>query len=142
MTKAALSVFGLGYVGCVSAACFASRGHSVVGVDANPKKTQFLRAGKAPVVEEQIGELTAEATRSGRLTVSDDAVQAVLDTDVTIVCVGTPSGAGGGLSTIYLERVTEQIGAALRGKPGWHVVVYRSTMIPGTCSDVDIQPRA
>jgi GDP-mannose 6-dehydrogenase len=131
-----LSIFGLGYVGCVSAACLASRGHSVIGVDVNPQKKQLLREGKAPVVEEEVGELTAEMVECGRLTVSDDAVEAVLDTDVTIVCVGTPSGPGGGLSTTYLERATQQIGAALKRKSGWHLVVYRSTMIPGTCEDL------
>jgi GDP-mannose 6-dehydrogenase len=137
--KPALSIFGLGYVGCVSAACLASRGHSVVGVDANPRKTQLLRAGKAPVVEERICELIAEVVESGRLTVSDDAVQAVIDTEVTIVCVGTPSGPGGALATVYLERATQQIGAALKRKSGWHVVVYRSTMVPGTCEGL-LQP--
>ncbi|MFE3290960.1 nucleotide sugar dehydrogenase [Rhodococcus sp. NPDC059234] len=134
--KAALSIFGLGYVGCVSAACLASRGHSVVGVDVNPAKTGFLREGRAPVVEERIGDLIAEVVEAGRLTVSDDPTLAVLNTDVTIVCVGTPSAPGGGLSTHYLERATDDIGAALAVKSGFHVVVYRSTMVPGTCADV------
>ncbi|NMN96668.1 nucleotide sugar dehydrogenase [Antrihabitans stalactiti] len=131
-----LSVFGLGYVGCVSAACFASRGHQVVGVDVNAQKVEFLRQGKAPVVEERIGELTAEVVESGQLTVSDDAASAVLATDISIVCVGTPSAPGGGLSTVYLERASEEIGTALANKDGWHVVVYRSTMVPGTCESI------
>ncbi|WP_299570203.1 nucleotide sugar dehydrogenase [uncultured Williamsia sp.] len=133
---AVLSVFGLGYVGCVSAACFAARGHKVIGVDVNPSKTRFLREGKAPVVEERIGELTAGVVASGMLDVDDDARRAVRESDITIVCVGTPSGAGGGLSTVHLRSATEEIGAALREKDGWHVVVYRSTMVPGTCEDV------
>lgn len=128
-----LSIFGLGYVGCVSAACFAARGHRIIGVDTNPQKTAFLRSGKSPVVEERIGDLTAEQVASGRLTVSDDPARAVLDSDITIVCVGTPSAPNGALSTEYLERATEQIATALATKDGWHVVVYRSTMIPGTC---------
>ena len=128
-----LSIFGLGDVGCVSAACFAARGHTVIGLDANPQKTEFLAAGKAPVVEERIGELTAEQVASGRLTVSSDPTQAVRDSDLTIVCVGTPSAPNGSLSTEYLERATEQIGAALAGKDGWHVVVRRSTIVPETC---------
>ncbi|MGZ8177328.1 nucleotide sugar dehydrogenase [Williamsia sp. SKLECPSW1] len=133
---AVLSVFGLGYVGCVSAACFAARGHRVIGVDVNPSKTQFLREGRAPVIEERIGELTAGVVESGMLGVADDARQAVLDSDITIVCVGTPSGSGGGLSTVHLQGASEEIGAALRDKDDWHVVVYRSTMVPGTCEDL------
>ncbi|MGH3794621.1 MAG: nucleotide sugar dehydrogenase [Pseudonocardiaceae bacterium] len=133
-----LSIFGLGYVGCVSAACFASRGHRVIGVDPNPQKTGLLRDGIAPIVEERIGELTARVLASGLLSVQDDPVAAVHDTDVTLVCVGTPSAPNGELSTGYLERATEEIGRALATKKPatgktWHVVVYRSTMIPGTC---------
>lgn len=131
-----LSIFGLGYVGCVSAACLASRGHRVIGVDVNPLKTEVVRRGLAPVVEEEIGDVTARAVESGNLTVSDDPGQAVLDSDVTMVCVGTPSRPGGGISTAFLARATEQIGAALARKAGWHVVVYRSTMVPGTCDEI------
>ncbi|WP_231869004.1 nucleotide sugar dehydrogenase [Rhodococcus opacus] len=134
--QVSLSIFGLGYVGCISAACLASRGHSVIGVDSNPLKTECLRRGDAPVVEERIGELIAEGVSSGRLTVTEDPAQAVHDTDVTIVCVGTPSTHGGGLSTQYLERATEQIGSALARKNGRHTVVYRSTMVPGTCENL------
>ncbi len=132
----AVSVFGLGYVGCVSAACLASRGHRVVGVDVNRQKLDDLRQGSAPVVEERIGELTAEVVKAGTLTVTEDAHAAVTNTYISLVCVGTPSGAGGGLSTKYLEQVTAQIGAALSDVTGWHVVVYRSTMVPGTCEDL------
>jgi GDP-mannose 6-dehydrogenase len=128
-----LSVFGLGYVGCVSAACFASRGHTVLGVDANPEKEAFIRDGRSPIIEERIGEIIADAVAGGALQVGSDATTAIHTTDLSIVCVGTPSGSGGGLSTGYLERVTEQIGQALATKSGWHVVVYRSTMVPGTC---------
>lgn len=131
-----ISVFGLGYVGCVSAACFADRGHLVIGVDANPAKIEFLRAGRSPVIEERIGELTAEVVASGRLTVSDDGAAAVRDSDVTLVCVGTPSNPDGGLRSDYLERACAEIGAALAAKSGWHVVVFRSTMLPGTCESL------
>jgi GDP-mannose 6-dehydrogenase len=131
-----LSIFGLGYVGCVSAACFAARGNVVVGVDPNPTKSAFIRDGMTPIVEERIGDLIAEVVSAGRLSVQPDPVAAVCDTDVTFVCVGTPSGAGGGLSTEYLERVAAEIGAGLRAKDGWHVVVFRSTMVPGTCENV------
>lgn len=132
----AVSVFGLGYVGCVSAACLASRGHPVVGVDLNPTKVEFLRRGQAPVVEERIAELTAEVVEAGLLTVSEDPSRAVQDTDITLVCVGTPSAPNGGVSTEYLERASRDIGRALAAKDGRHVVVYRSTMVPGTCADI------
>ncbi len=128
-----VSVFGLGYVGCVSAACLASRGHRVIGVDVNPDKMEFLRQGRSPVVEEEIGDLTAKVVAAGNLTVMADAHKAVLNTDISLVCVGTPSAAGGALSTTSLEDVTAKIGAALGDTDRWHVVVYRSTMVPGTC---------
>ncbi|QDQ96669.1 nucleotide sugar dehydrogenase [Tomitella fengzijianii] len=131
-----LSILGLGYVGCVSAACFASRGHRVVGVDVDPTKTRFLREGRAPIVEERIERITAAAVASGLLTATQDAHQAISTTDVTMVCVGTPSRSGGGLSTVFLERVTEGIGRALADMDSWHVVAYRSTMTPGTCQDL------
>ena len=130
-----LSIFGLGYVGCVSAACFAARGHTVLGVDANPQKTDFIRDGRTPIVEEKIGELIADVVAAGRLKVSDP-ISAVHDSDITIVCVGTPSGAGGSLSTEYLESASAEIGEALKTKDDFHVVVYRSTMVPGTCENI------
>lgn len=128
-----ISVFGLGYVGCVSAACLASRGHRVVGVDVNPDKVQALGQGRAPIVENEIGELTAGVVAAGDLVVSVDTDAAVLATDISLICVGTPSTPGGGLTTRYLEEVTTEIGLALRAKDRRHVVVYRSTMVPGTC---------
>ena len=134
----AVSVFGLGYVGCVSASCLAARGHQVIGVDANPDKIEFVRRGQAPVVEERIGELTAQVVGSGRLTVTGDPAEAVLRSDVSIVCVGTPSRPGGGLSTRYLESVSKEIGEALAVKDGWHTVALRSTMVPGTCENIVI----
>ena len=132
----AVSVFGLGYVGCVSAACLAARGHAVIGVDTNSDKTEFLRQGQSPVVEERIGQLTAQVVDAGRLTVTADPAEAILRSDVSIVCVGTPSASGGGLSTRYLESVSEEIGEALASKDGWHVVAFRSTMVPGTCENI------
>ena len=136
----AVSVFGLGYVGCVSAACLASRAHRVIGVDVDTEKVQLLREGRSPVVEETIGDLTAETVAAGNLSVTTDARAAVLATDISLVCVGTPSDPGGGLSTRFLEMVTDEIGAALADKDGWHVVVYRSTMVPGTCENL-LTPR-
>jgi GDP-mannose 6-dehydrogenase len=127
-----ISVFGLGYVGCVSAACLASRGHEVIGVDANPRKVALVGGGLAPVVEERIGELTEQVVTSGALRATTDAAEAVAATDVSLVCVGTPSAPSGDMSTVYLERVAEQIGAAIGGLDRRHTVVFRSTMLPGT----------
>ena len=131
-----ISVFGLGYVGSVSAACLAARGHQVVGVDVNPTKVELLSRGQAPVVEERIGELTAEVVDAGALRATTDVDAAVTATEISLICVGTPSSANGSLSTAYLERVAEQIGGVLAGLDRWHTVVFRSTMLPGTCTDL------
>ncbi|MHC5907614.1 nucleotide sugar dehydrogenase [Streptomyces sp. S6] len=128
-----VSVFGLGYVGCVSAACLAGMGHDVVGVDVNQVKVDLVNDGKAPVVEERIGELIAGVVRSGALRATTDVREAIGDSEVSLVCVGTPSEPNGSLCTTYLERVTEEIGAALAERGGRHTVVFRSTMLPGTC---------
>lgn len=131
-----ISVLGLGYVGCVSAACLAGQGHEVIGVDVNQAKVDLVNSGRAPVVEERIGELTAEVVRTGALRATRDVREAILNSDVSLICVGTPSEPNGSLCTTYLERVTEQIGAALaerEGEGGRHTVVFRSTMLPGTC---------
>src|SRR5829696_4004389 len=128
-----ISVFGLGYVGCVSAACLAHRGHEVVGVDVNPAKIELIGRGQAPVVEERIGELTADVVRSGALRATTDVETAIGSTEVSLVCVGTPSAPNGSLSTDYLERVAAQIGRALAEHSHRHTVVFRSTMLPGTC---------
>lgn len=133
LDRQSVSVFGLGYVGCVSAACLASLGHRVIGVDVNPQKMEMLQQGLPPIVEDRIGELTSEVVEAGLLTVTGDVAAAVQRSDLSLVCVGTPSAASGDLSTAFLEQVTAQIGAALADKDGWHVVVYRSTMLPGTC---------
>lgn len=132
----AISVFGLGYVGCVTAACLASRGHRVVGVDVNPDKLEALSRGRSPIVEDEIGDLTAAVVAEGSLVVSADTRAAVLDTDISLICVGTPSTPGGGLTTRYLEEVTSEVGAAIGAKSRRHVVVYRSTMVPGTCEQL------
>ncbi len=131
-----VSVFGLGYVGCVSAACLASLGHEVIGVDVNQAKVDLVNEGKAPVVEERIGELIAEVVGTGALRATGDVREAVMGSEVSLVCVGTPSEPNGSLCTTYLERVTEQIGAALAERGGRHTIVFRSTMLPGTCMNL------
>lgn len=132
----AVSVFGLGYVGCVSAACLAREGHTVVGVDVARTKVDLVNAGKSTIVEEGIAELVAEQVAAGRLRATTGVREAVQATELSLVCVGTPSRANGGLDLKYVERVCEEIGAALKDKAGYHVIVIRSTVLPGTVHDV------
>jgi GDP-mannose 6-dehydrogenase len=135
-----IAVFGLGYVGCVSAACLASRGNRVIGVDVSPEKVAMVTDGRSPVVEERIGDLIAGQVAEGRLTATTDSALAVTATDVALVCVGTPSTQSGGLLTSYLEQVSEEIGASLAGRTSRYTVVIRSTMLPTTCEEI-VLPR-
>ena len=135
-----IAVFGLGYVGCVSAACLASRGNTVIGVDVSPAKVAMVNEGRTPVVEELIGDLVAEQVAERRLTATSDAALAVADTEIGLVCVGTPSTSSGSLLTTYLEQVSEEIGAALAGREQRYTVVIRSTMLPTTCEQI-VLPR-
>lgn len=127
-----LSVFGLGYVGCVSAACFAEEGNEVIGVDVNPTKVEIINSGKSPIVEEGINELIAKVVKVGRLSATTDSARAVHDSDLSLVCVGTPSNQNGSLHLRHVEQVCREIGAAMKQKEGRHTVVIRSTMLPGT----------
>ena len=133
-----VSVFGLGYVGCVSAAAFAADGHTVVGVDVNPDKVAAINAGRSPIVEPGLDELLARGTAEGRLSATTDTGAAIRDTEVSLLCVGTPSRRNGSLDLTYLERVCEQIGRELATSPRYHVVVVRSTVLPGTTHQVVI----
>lgn len=128
----ALSVFGLGYVGCVSSACFAKEGHRVVGVDVSPLKVEMINSGRATIVESGIGELVAEMVAEGRLTATTDSADAVGRSDMSLICVGTPSRQNGSIDLQYVERVCEEIGAAIAKKNTRHTVVVRSTVLPGT----------
>lgn len=133
---ARIAVFGLGYVGCVSAACFAERGHEVIGVDVSAEKVAMVAAGRTPIVEERIGELISGVVASGLLRATTSAAEAVAATDMALVCVGTPSDANGGISTDFIERVAEEIGAAMASLEGRrYTVIVRSTMLPGTCEE-------
>jgi GDP-mannose 6-dehydrogenase len=127
-----LSVFGLGYVGCVSAACFAGDGHEVVGVDVNPTKVEIINSGRSPIVEAGINELIGETVAAGRLRATTSSAEAVAATEVSLVCVGTPSRENGSLDLAYVKRVCQEIGAAMEAKRERHTVVIRSTMLPGT----------
>jgi GDP-mannose 6-dehydrogenase len=127
-----ISVFGLGYVGCVSAACFAARGHEVVGVDTNPLKLELLRKGEVPVLEPGLAEMVTATVADGRLTVTADGWSAVHATDLSLICVGTPSNGNGSLDVAALERVATTVGEALGEIDHRHTVVVRSTVLPGT----------
>ena len=127
-----ISIFGLGYVGAVSLACLGRDGHEVTGVDIDAAKLELIRSGKSPIVETGIIELMEEVVASGRIQVTADAAQAIAATDLSFVCVGTPSQANGSQSLDALTRLSEQIGAALKEKDAPHTVVVRSTVQPGT----------
>lgn len=133
-----LSIFGLGYVGCVSAACFAKEGHTVIGVDVNANKALMINTGNSPIVEAGIGPLLDEVVKANRLSASTDSAAAVRNTDVSLVCVGTPSNTNGSLDLRYVTRACEEIGAALKDKTERHIIVIRSTMLPGTIESVVI----
>jgi GDP-mannose 6-dehydrogenase len=130
-----ISIFGLGYVGAVSAGCLASQGHRVTGVDPNQTKVDIINAGKSPIIEQGIGELVADAVCAGHLQASTDARAAVLASELSLVCVGTPSQSNGSLDLAFVRRVCEEIGDALADKDEHHTVVIRSTMLPGSMRD-------
>jgi GDP-mannose 6-dehydrogenase len=127
-----ISVFGMGYVGVVSAACLARDGHRVIGIDPQPEKVRLVAEGRTPIVEQYVGELIEEAVRAGTLTATTDPAYAVAQSDMSLVCVGTPSRRNGALDVAAVERVCEQIGSAIAAKGGDHLVVMRSTILPGT----------
>ncbi len=133
-----VSVFGLGYVGSVSAASFAADGHTVIGVDVNADKVASLNEGRSPIVEKGLDELIRDNAANGRLRATTNTAEAVRDSELSLICVGTPSRKNGSLDLTYLERVAEQIGEALKDKDDYHVVVVRSTVLPGTTHDVVI----
>ena len=127
-----ISVFGLGYVGCVSAACFCDLGHEVWGIDVDPSKVEFLKNGKSPIVEKDLPELIAKYAQAGTMHGTTSADEAVRNTELSLVCVGTPSLETGALNIEYVQRVAEEIGAAMRKLDRTHTVVIRSTLLPGT----------
>ena len=131
-----ISIFGIGYVGCVSAACFAHAGHDVIGVDVNPTKVGIINNGKSPIVEPQMNELIHDVVKSGKLRATTDSMEAVKASDISLVCVGTPSKPNGSLDLGHVARVCEEIGAALATKDTHHTVVIRSTMLPGSIETV------
>ena len=133
-----ISVFGLGYVGTVSAGCLAASGHTVWGVDVNVDKVASINSGAAPIVEPDIADFIAKAQSQGLLNATASSEEGIHNTDVSFVCVGTPSHANGSLDLSHLKRVCEDIGAALKSKKTSHTIVFRSTTLPGTTEEVAI----
>lgn len=133
-----ISIFGLGYVGAVSAACLAHDGHEVIGVDPNKTKVDLINKGLPPIIEKDIGEMIATTVGTGSLRATTDVGEAIRSSDISLICVGTPSMLNGNLDLSYVRRVCEEIGAALKDKDRFHVVVARSTMLPGSMRNVVI----
>ena len=133
-----ISIFGMGYVGTVSAGCLAQDGHEVIGVDPIRTKVDLINAGQTPIIEAEIGEIIATAVESGRLRATDNQDEAIFQTELSFVCVGTPSQSNGNLDLTYILRVCELIGKALKKKPTRHTVVIRSTILPGTMHHIVI----
>ena len=127
-----ISIFGLGYVGCVGAACLAKLGHHVIGVEHTQNKVDLINAGKPTIIEAEIEDLVKEAHDKGLLEATLDYIYAVKNTDVSFICVGTPSSKEGHLNLNYIYGVARQIGEGMKEKDGFHIVAIRSTVLPGT----------
>ncbi len=133
-----ISIFGLGYVGTVTAACLAHKGNRVIGVDLNPAKVEAIEAGRSPIVEPRVPDLVAECHQACRLHATSDGESAVLDSDISFLCVGTPSLRNGKLNLGHIGPVCREIGSALRKKNSFHLIVLRSTVLPGTAESIVI----
>jgi GDP-mannose 6-dehydrogenase len=127
-----VSILGLGYVGTVSGACLAKLGHSVIGVDINPLKVNFINEGKSPIIEKDLPEMIAEATSEKLFRATPSVAEALIHSDISLICVGTPGNSKGNLDLAYVIRVCEEIGKAMQNKPDYHQIVVRSTMLPGS----------
>jgi GDP-mannose 6-dehydrogenase len=131
-----LSIFGLGYVGCVSAACFAREGHEVIGVDVNTTKVEIIKNGRSPIVEAGIDDLIGEMVAAGHLQATTDSAHAVENSEISLICVGTPSNPNDSLDLSYVRGVCKEIGSQLGSKHQPHTIVMRSTLLPGTMENV------
>lgn len=127
-----ISIFGLGYVGCVGIGCLASQGHKMTGVDVSDLKVNLINSGKPTIVEKDIDELIKKGFDEGRISATLDYKQAVLNTDISFICVGTPSAENGHLNLNFIYQTAKEIGTSLKDKNGFHIVVIRSTVFPGT----------
>src|SRR5687767_2360610 len=131
-----ISIFGLGYVGAVSLACLARDGHEVYGVDIDPAKLELVREGRSPIIEEGMQDLMRAVVNGGGVTVTDSLREAILATDVSFICVGTPPRANGNQDLSALLRLAEEIGKVLPDKETRHLIVIRSTVKPGTIDEI------
>lgn len=127
-----ISIFGLGYVGCVSLGCLAKNGHNVVGVDLSPVKVDFINQGRPTIVEKEIDEIISEQHKQGKISATNDGVQSVRNTDISFICVGTPSTPNGHLDLTAIHNVASEIAKGIKEKNDFHVVAIRSTVLPGT----------
>lgn len=127
-----ISIFGMGYVGCVGSACCAKLGHHVIGVDVSEHKVELINSGRPTIIEKDIEELVRKAHEKGALEATTDVDYAVKNSEISFIAVGTPSSKEGHLNLNYIYRVAEQIGAAIRDKDEFHIVAIRSTVLPGT----------
>lgn len=135
---ARISVFGIGYVGAVSAACLADSGNTVVAVDNLQAKVDCINEGRSPIIEAGLDELIEKHVSSGMLRATTDIAIALEETDISFVCVGTPSAPDGAIGTVYIEAVCKEIGSALKKKSAFHSVIIRSTIVPGTMDSLCI----
>jgi GDP-mannose 6-dehydrogenase len=131
-----ISIFGLGYVGCVSLGCLANNGHRVIGVDVSQNKVDLINNGKPTIIEKDIDIIIAEQHKLGTISATTNAMDAVLNSEICIIAVGTPSTPQGHLNLKYIFQVAKNIGIALRNKEEFQVVAIRSTVLPGTCDKV------
>jgi GDP-mannose 6-dehydrogenase len=127
-----VSIFGLGYVGAVTAGCLAELGHVIIGADVQPEKVEAFNTGRSPIIEPELDDLLSLARREGRLSATTHAAEAVLASDVSIICVGTPSLESGRLNLDFVRKVSEQIATVLKSSGKKHVILFRSTMLPGS----------
>ena len=127
-----ISIFGLGYVGCVSLGCLSRNGHDIIGVDLNPVKVDFINQGKPTIVENEIADIISEQFQQGKISATADGIDAVRKTDVSFICVGTPSTTNGHLDLSGIFNVAKEIAQGIKEKEDFHVVAIRSTVLPGT----------
>src|SRR5438128_11938818 len=133
-----ISLFGMGYVGCVSAECLAADGNLIIGVDPNPVKVDLINQGQSPIVEPGLADLIAHEHGRGSISATTSCEDGVAQSDLSFVCIGTPSADNGSLDLSFVRRVCVEIGKSLRNKNSFHMVVFRSTMLPGTVESVAI----
>ena len=127
-----ISIFGLGYVGCVGTGCLAKSGHNIIGVDVNASKVNLINNGKSTIVEKKIDDIIYNNYKNGRIKATTDSYNAVMNSDVSIICVGTPTDKNGHLNMEYIYQVSKQIGVAVKNKDSFFSIAIRSTVIPGT----------